>query len=461
MLQKVDATDAQPYEAGLDEAQAGEGDEKPGRGRGVFLWLTRGFFQALLMIAILAGAGFVANRMVESKPEPRKRPAFKTVYTVDTVIASAADNQPTITAYGTTAALRSVDLRALVSGEVVSVNDDLLPGARVEEGEALLEIDDFNYQGALQEARANQVEAEARITENRARIALEKSKLSSLEEQLDFARADLQRAGTLRQRGQLTQQQLESRQLVVSQREQALEQSRNTIKVEEAKIEQLMASIDRLRWRVEQAERNVASTILKAPFDGVVRSRAVEVGRVVNANDVVVSMYQGDAFEVRFTLTDAQYGRLQTVRDGLIGRPVDITWTVGGRNWNWPGRIERVGAEITSSRGGVELFARVLDAKNDVDLRPGAFVEVTVPDATVPQSFSIPDTALYGANSVYVVVDGKLQQRKVDVAAFDIDRVIIRDGLASGDEVLVTRITEVSEGLSVRTEEQAASRGAD
>jgi len=416
--------------------------------------ISLGMFQALLMIAIIAASGLVAKTMISGKPPTKKRPAFKTVYTVNTVIAHIRDYQPKFVSYGQIAAARSVELRSLVSGEIISVNPGLRTGSSVAKGAPLLEIDSFSYQGALQEAKANFAEAKAKIVENQARISLEESRLSSAKEQMQFAQADLTRASKLRKRGTSTQQQLEARKLVLSQRNQVMIQSRDTIKVEQARLSQLNASLQRLQWRIDQAQRNLDSTILKSPFNGTIRSSSAERGRLVNANDVVVSMYEAGLLEVRFTLTDAQYGRLQTRGSGLIGRPVDISWIVGGKTYSWPGAIDRLGAEITSNRGGVEVFASVKDADNGVTIRPGAFVEVRVPDMVFANSVSVPDTAIYGTDTIYVVIDGKLVKRAVTIATFDGQTALISSGLKDGDEVLTTRITEISEGLAVRTEEK-------
>ena len=414
--------------------------------------------QAILVVSMLMASIYVANKMIASKPEKNKRPAFKTVYTINTVTAQTADHQPTLTVYGQTVAARNVELRALVAGEIVQVNPKLRAGSRVAKGDVLVTIDDFNYRGALAEAQANLVEAEAKIVENDAQINLEKSKLKSAEDQLEFARADLKRTESLRSRGTSTQQQLDERRFVVSQREQSRDNAQNMIKVQEARIGQLEASIARLKWGVRQAQRNLESTVLVAPFSGIVRSSDAEIGRNITANDVVVSLYEADSLEVQFTLTDAQYGRLQTSERGLVDRNIEIAWTVGGKQYTYPAIIDRVGAEITSSRGGVEMYARVSDITSGVTIRPGAFVEVRVPDIVFSNTISIPDTALYGASTVYTAVDGKLVENKVEVAAYEGENVLIAKGLNPGDEVLITAITEVSEGLAVRREGETEPR---
>ena len=406
--------------------------------------------QIILMIAVLMAAFSMTKRMIEEKPETKKRRAFKSVYTVDTIVAKAQDYQPVFTSYGQTVAARSVDLRALVSGEIVKVNPKLRSGAPVEKGESLVTIDEFNYRGALAEAEANLLEARARVVENEAQISLEKRKLESAKEQLGFAVADLKRIERLAKSKTSTQQQVEARKLVVSQRSQAVDLSQDTIKVQEARLGQLKASIERLEWRVDQAMRNLKSTVLTAPFSGIIRSSSAEIGRAITANDVVVSMYQADRLEVKFTLTDAQYGRLQNDQAGLIDRPVEVVWSVGGKDWTYSAQIDRLGAEIASSRGGVELFAVVDNGQNSIPIRPGAFVEVRVPDRSFTDAILVPDTSLYGTDTVYTVVEEKLVENTVVVSAFDGEQVLVTSGLNDGDEVLSTRITEVSAGLNVR-----------
>lgn len=429
--------------------------QPPPRPSRALRWFGTGLLavvQAALSIAILVGAYIVAQRLIEQAPEARQRPAFKTVYTIETVDAVVADNQPVFTVYGQTAAARSVDLRALVAGEIIAVNDGLRAGNRVEQDAVLVGIDPFQYEGALAEAQSNLSEAQARVAEITALIAAEEDQREPLAEQLALARADLDRMTRLRDSGSGTQQQLEARSLVVSQRQAALDQIDNAVAVQRSRLAQLQASLERLEWRVEQAQRNLASTELTAPFSGIVRESSAEIGRNVSANDVVVSLYAADSLEVRFTLSDAQYGRLASSDTGLIGRDVKAVWVVGGRDYTFPGRIDRLGADIASNRGGVEVFARLDQSAADVTLRPGAFVEVSVPDRVFAGTIAIPDTAIYGTDRVYTEVDGVLVENIVDVAVYDGDTALVSRGLKEGDKVLTTRITEVSAGLSVRRE---------
>lgn len=422
---------------------------------GFILSLLRPFAQFLLMAAILFGGFFIMNRLIDAKEEPPNRPPFKTVYTVDTVVASAGNFQPSMVAYGEVQASKTVDLRSLVAGKIIEVNPKLRVGGRVEEGDLLFQVDTFEYETALAGAKSNAIETKARIAENEAVIAIEKARTQSLQEQLDLAQSDLERITQLQARGSATTRGVEERKLIVSQRAQALQQSKLNLAVETARKEQLEAVLARFERSIVQAQRDLNDTAFRSPMTGVIRENNASEGRLISANDMLVSMYRDDQLEVRFTLTDQRFGRIQSDKTGIIGREIEVIWAVGGEEFKYPAAIDRIGAQITSDRGGVEVIARISADMNESVLRPGAFVEVIVPDKLFEGKYNIPETALYNNTTVYVDVEGKLEAREVKLLARDGDAIIVEGNLQEGDRILTTRIAEISEGLNVRPPQPA------
>jgi RND family efflux transporter MFP subunit len=435
-----------------EEAEPKEPGARPQRraARSPLLRGGRVVLQIVLMLAVLGGSYLVMNRIIDTRPVREPRPFRPNVYSVETVIATPRDNQPNLLLYGEVQAARSVELRPLVSGEIIAVNPELRAGARVRAGDVLLEIDRFYYRGALAEARANLAQARASLAETEARMVAEAEQLEAAEMQLKLAESDLERAQSLVSSGALTQKQVEDRRLIVSQRHQAVSQRRNNRLIEEARREQQVATIDSLTWKVQQAERNLESAVLKAPFAGVVNAENAQPGRWVSSSDVVVSLYDDEALEVRFTLTDAQYGRIATDTDPLIGRQIEAEWVVGQSRYEYAGKIDRIAAEIASQRGGVEVVAKLDPTGAAVQLRPGAFVEINVPDRLYGNSYRIPETALFNGEEVFVVEDGRLARRLVRIAAFDGEDVIVASGLEPGDVVMTTHLTQADDGVQVR-----------
>ena len=91
-------------------------------------------------------------------------------------------------------------------------------------------------------------------------------------------------------------------------------------------------------------------------------------------------------------------------------------------------------------------------------LRSGAFVEIIVPDRSFENHFRVPESALYEGDTVYVIKDGEIASREVAVKAYDGDYVIVNGSLADGDQVMTTRIAEISNGLKVRAPDASTRR---
>lgn len=412
---------------------------------------ARGALQFVIMAVVLVGAAFLMNQLEASREVRPARVPSEAVYTIEAVVAKAAENRPEITVFGDIVAGRTLNLTALVSGEVIEVNPDLRVGARLEKGDVLLRINPFSYEIARDEARANLKEAEAALSETEARLGMEETGLKRTREQLDIAEADLARARSLVRANTLTVREVEERELIASQRRASFQTSGGNIAIQKAQIDARQATIERLRVGLRNAERELQNTTLMAPFDAVVQAVNVEIGQTVATNLSLLTLYQADTLDARFVLSDGQYGRLIDGEKSLIGKEVTVSWSVGSAKNSYKARIDRIGAEIASNRGGISVFARIDEDTLAGALRPGAFVSVTVPDRSFPDTFRLPETAIFEGPVVYVVNDeSRLDVRPVDIAAFDGGDAIIRSGLAEGDMVLITQIAEVGPGLLVR-----------
>ena len=121
--------------------------------------------------------------------------------------------------------------------------------------------------------------------------------------------------------------------------------------------------------------------------------------------------------EVRFSISKAQYGRLLEDESAIVGRAIEMKWTVGQRDLIFDAYISRVGAEITSNTGGVNIFANIeLDNDQETPLRPGAFVRLRMPDKTYKSVISIPETAVYEDEYIYIIKDQRLKKAVIVIS---------------------------------------------
>lgn len=434
----------------IDMTEATPVAMRPKRSFGHYLALgTRGVLQIVLPVALVAGALMTTQRLIATAPPVPQRPQQEIVYPVETTVATVAAQAARVRLFGDVVAGRTVDLRVQATGEVMAIHPRLAVGAAVKAGETLVEIDRFQFEGAVREARANLAEAEAKRLEAETKITQEREQLAFAEEQLRIAERDMARAEQLRSTGAASVSQLETVGLVRSQRAALVAQRRSSLALEETRLTQQKAAIERLQWRLAQAERTLAQTVLVAPFDGVVQTTTAERGRVLNASDAAVSLYAVDGLDVRLTIPDRLYASIVSESGSVIGRQVEVVWALGAAESRYTATIERLRPSIAAARGGVEVYARIAPNPDAPILRPGAFVSVFVSGATIADAVRVPETALYGGDHVFVIENGRMARRAVTLeGAVDRD-VLVRGEIKTGDRVVVTRIAEAGEGVAV------------
>lgn len=423
--------------------------------------LVRGVVSIVLIALIFAAAKAFQGYLMATKPAPPKVETKERARPVDAVTAKVADVRPRLRVYGQIFAGRSVDLRMLVAGEVMSVSPRLVEGGRVAKDEPLVTIDAFEYDGALVRARAELAEAEHNVVETVAKIELEMSAKVHAEVQRTIAQREVERLQKLVRKDAVSAAALDASQTRLSAANAAYEQRLNQIPVLEAQRARQKAALDRLAWGVRRAERDLQNTVLKTPFEGVVSNVAAEAGRLLNVSDRVATLIDLDRFEVRFTLTDAQYGRLiQDGRKNLSGRPVTVVWQGGGAELRADGAIDRVSPVVTSATGGFEVFARLKRSAETEAMRPGAFVAVITDDTEFDSVVSLPETALHPGNKVFAISnEQRLIEIPVTVAGYDSNAVLVRGDIANGARIMASRLPDAAPGVLVAPRAPDSSRG--
>jgi len=332
------------------------------------------------------------------------------VWPVEVVTAGQSDEQPMLELYGEVVAGRRSELRALVPGNIVEVGQGFREGAFVKAGELLVQIDPFDYRNDVAEQTALLAEAEVN---------------------LETKRRELARIRELFAENNVSEKSLDDAQLAVEQQQAILEQR---------------------RIGLARAKRALRDSRLTAPYAGVLSGVSADLGKRLGVNDKVADLIDTARLEVRFSLSNAQFGRIIESGEQITGRAIEVFWLVGNDKLSYRATVERVGAEIDSTTGGVVLYATI-DPDLQTLLRPGAFVWVRVADKRYTQVFRTPDSALYGADSVYVVEDGRFSARPVKVLGYAGDDMLFESrgepAIREGDQVVITQIREGGEGVKV------------
>jgi len=244
----------------------------------------------------------------------------------------------------------------------------------------------------------------------------------------DLAAAEYRRAVAVGKSGALSAEETERR--------------RSSSITGEAKVKVAAAQLAEAQARLARAE-------LRAPADGVILTRSVEVGQTVSpAGGALFRMAEGDEVELRGDVAETDLPLLK------VGQPVNVRLTGNGEVY--PGRVRLLGAVIDPQ---TRLGMIRVSLAPDLNLRPGAFAraEVTVSNA---QRIVLPQTAvLTDDKGSYVLVvnsQDKIERRAVHVSGMVENGVTIADGVNATDRVVATAGAFLQIGETVKPVPTAA-----
>ncbi len=406
--------------------------------------------KVLLPLLAVGGGVLAAGYLQATKPRLEQAVPAERERIIAAAAVRIADIQPEIATYGEIVARRSAEMRALVAGQVVEIGPDLVDGGTVRTGDLLVAIDPFDYEARVQEAGAHLAEARGMLAETEAESAAERAVLVEERNRLAIADREVARREELLERGIASRKNLDDALALRADRAQAVVRAEQRAIVYEARMARLKAAVERSAVALRRAERDLENTRLTAPFDGYLTGVSAALGKRLGVNDRVVRLDELGRLEARFYLSDAEYGRLVSAPGGLAGRPVEVVWRAGERDFVYRGRVARVGGAFEAASGGVTVYAPIADAGADSPIRPGAFVEVRIPDRVYRGAARLPETALVGGDRVYAVVDGRLEERTVVLLARVGNEVVVTGALADGEQVAATRFPEIGPGIKVR-----------
>ena len=350
-------------------------------------------------LLLLVGTFLIISLLRATKDETVMLVVEEKSWPVSVIEAQYDNVQPTLALFGEVITSRRSELRALVGGQVVEVGENFKEGAVVEKGELLLRVDDFEYRNSVTEETAK----------------------------LEVMNRDFERADELFKQGSIS------------------EQFRDNALLERTQQEIVLSEV----------EKDLRDTELFAPFDGVINDVQATLGKQVSTfNDKIGEIIDIKNMEVRFSISKAQYGRLLEDESEIVGRAIEMKWTVGQRDLIFDASISRVGAEITSNTGGVNIFANIeLDNDQETPLRPGAFVRLRMPDKTYESVISIPETAVYEDEYIYIIKDERLKKAVIVIFGYDQSNVLIQPTdelmIQNGDLIVTNQLREAGEGVKV------------
>src|SRR5579864_172605 len=217
-------------------------------------------------------------------------------------------------------------------------------------------------------------------------------------------------------------------------------------------VDQAQATFDQANAGIAKTQAIISQKLVKAPFDGVLGVRHVEVGQFLTAGTQIVSLTDLSTLYSNFTVTEKDSGQLK------VGQAVRVVVDAyPGRTFD--GKITTIEPQISTDTRNIHVQATL--ANPDHILKPGMFATTTVVLPDKPPAVTVPETAvdytLYG-DSVFVITEKKGDDGKTTLSAVRtfvqtgnrVDgRAEIVKGLKPGDRVVAVGQLKLQSGAAV------------
>ena len=373
----------------------------------------------LIGIVLVAAAGGGFYWYWQQGPEPSRGAGQRGRAAVPVSVAAASRQDLPIyaTGLGTVQASFTIGIHSQVDG----IMQDVLftEGQRVKKGDVLAKIDPRLFQAALDQAKGKKLQ----------NVAM-----------LGAAEKDLARSKSLVVRNVATQQ---------------------TVDQQEAKVDQLKASIVADEATIEAAQTQFDFTAITAPSDGRVGVRNVDPGNLVHASDAraIASLVLTKPSAVLFTLPMQV---LDDLRDAMVRGPVEVAaFDQNNRRELSTGTILLIDNAIDTATATIRLKA--MFPNEDERLWPGEFVNARVLLEMRHGALAIPTPAIQRGQKglfAWVVTDkSTVEARPIELGPVSGDLTIVTAGLSDGERVVTNGQYRLQVNATVAVSTAAASTG--
>ena len=338
---------------------------------------------------------------------------------------------------GTLTPVDQVTISSEADGKVSRILADL--GDRVKAGQVLIQIDSEKQQYTFQQQQAALARTLAQYG------ATDPEHLPEIERTPDAMRANADlfqatqaynRAIELFKRNLISQQALDDAQATLHSKQAIYNSALQTAK-------NLRASIQASQAGMRLADRQLRDTQIRAPFDGFVEKRLVNLGELVKTQTPVIAIVRLDPLKVTAEIPEKMAPWIST------GEAVQLQVDAyQGRTFS--GKVTRISPAVNTSTRAFPFEALVPNA--DAALKPGTFARVHIDSSKIDTVLTLPYAALqyrYGVNRVFVVDGDKLNMRELSVGERAGDRIEILRGVKAGERVAVSDVDTLNDGAAV------------
>lgn len=373
---------------------------------------------AIVCLTILAASA--AAIVIINKTEPTAQTinaTRKSAALVEVLTARRGDYSPQLVVLGVVQAAQEIVLSPRVQGQVIEVAPRFVPGGMVRKGETLVRIDPADFENAvsIRTSELQQVQASLEIEEGRQSLA----------------RKELELLG------------------------ETIGNTNRALVLRKPQYASIQAQINAAEAALERAQLDLERTTIPAPFDAQVLERSVNVGSQVSSSDSLGRLVGVDEYWIQAAVPVRNLRWIQMPKDGVLGSSVKLrdedAWGVGVER---EARVARLIGSLDRQSRMARVLITISDPLGQESQAPplilGALIEARIEGRRIEDVVRLRREFVRDEDKVWVMKDNKLEIRETVIEFRDAQYAYIREGLSDGDEVVISTLATVADGVGLR-----------
>ena len=355
----------------------------------------------IAIIAIVAAAVGIIVLIQATEPEVERDGATRrSAALVEVIELKQNDYRPIISALGTVEPAQEFSLRPQVSGEITAFSENFIPGGFVSAGDVLVEIEQSDYKNQLAMRKSD-------LQQALADLELEKGQQTAAQKEFELLGEDIDDG---------------NRALILLEPQ---------IRTAEARVAAATAMRDTAMLDLERTQ-------IRAPFDAQILERSVNLGSQVSSGTNLAQLVGIDEYWVIASVPQADLRWIDLPKGDQAGASVQVAKpAVWGDDSFREGRVLRLIGTLDERTRLARLLIGISDPlalKTDAPpLLLGTVVENRIQGKEFKDVFRMPREYLRGENRIWIMKDGVLDIRDIEIAYLDEQYAYLSSGVEDGE----------------------------
>ena len=410
--------------------------------------------QLFSLVIVLASVALLASACGGSKANVRKEEATAAqpaVVEVTTAPAIVRELPRFFEATGSLSGDEQTDVSPSIAGKVVLVGVEM--GSYVKRGQTIVRLDDIDSKLRVEQNQAQLDQARAALRQAEEKVGIRPGQafdINKLPEvgnarvALELAEKNLRRSEKLIESGDISRSIYDQQKAQRDQMREVYEAALSLARQNYAAVMTARANVANAESQLNLARRSQSYANVYSPIDGYVADRPADLGEYVSTTTKVATIVRINPLRVRIDIPE------QAIPAVTVGQSVSVT-TSAWPDQNFSGRIARISPNVTPTSRTLTVEAEIENGSGA--LKPGQFATVRILQSRATPAVLVPARAVRtesGVSRIFVIKDGRAQERQVQLGQNEGDLVEIKSGVAADELIATSNVEQLTDGMAVR-----------